>query len=77
VNTAPVSVGVAKRLMWGSFGLGPAQVDRAETDLHHHLMGEADAREGVHAFLERREPQWSLTVNDNWPTEWPAPEDVL
>ena len=77
VNTAPVSVGVAKRLMWGSFGLGPAQVDHAETELHHHLMGEADAREGVHAFLERREPEWSLTVNDDWPAEWPAPEDVL
>lgn len=77
VNTAPVSVAVAKRLMWGSFGLGPAQVDHAETELHHHLMGEADAREGVNAFLERREPSWTLTVNDNWPAEWPAPEDVL
>jgi enoyl-CoA hydratase/carnithine racemase len=77
VNTAPVSVAVAKRLMWGSFGLGPAQVDHAETELHHHLMGEADAREGVHAFLERREPNWTLTVNDNWPAAWPGPEDVL
>lgn len=77
VNTAPVSVAVAKRLMWGSFGLLPAQVDKAETDLHHHLMGEPDAHEGVMAFLERREPNWSLTVNENWPAEWPAPEDVL
>jgi enoyl-CoA hydratase/carnithine racemase len=77
VNTAPVSVAVAKRLMWGSFGLLPAQVEHAETELHHHVMGEADAREGVHAFLERREPRWSLTVNDNWPAVWPAPEDVL
>jgi enoyl-CoA hydratase/carnithine racemase len=77
VNTAPVSVAVAKRLMWGSFGLRPDQVDEAETVLHHHLMGEADAREGVHAFLERREPDWSLTVNHDWPAEWPAPEDVL
>ena len=77
VNTAPVSVAVTKRLLWGSFGLVPGQVDRLETELHHHLMGEADAREGVHAFLERRPPRWSLTVNDNFPAVWPGPEDVL
>lgn len=77
VNTAPVSVAVAKRLMWGSFGLLPDQVDHAETQLHHHLMGAPDAREGVMAFLERRDPEWTLTVNDDWPDAWPAPEDVL
>ena len=77
VNTAPVSVAVTKRLLWGSFALDPAQIERLETELHHHVMGEPDAREGVMAFLERREPQWSMTVNNDWPTEWPGPEDVL
>ena len=77
VNTAPVSVAVSKRLLWGSFAMSPDEVDRAETDLHHHLMGEADSREGVMAFLERREPQWSLTVNDDWPEQWPVEGDVL
>ncbi len=76
VNTAPVSVAVSKRLLWGTFSMTPDDVDRAETDLHHHLMGEADAREGVMAFLERRDPQWSLTVNDNWPERWPTPGDI-
>jgi len=76
VNTAPLSVALSKRLLWGSFGLDPAQTERLETELHHHLMGEADAREGVTAFLERREPTWTRTVNDNWPDEWPGPEDV-
>ena len=77
VNTAPVSVAVSKRLLWGSFAMSPDEVDRAETDLHHHLMGESDSREGVMAFLERREPQWSLTVNDDWPEQWPVEGDVL
>ena len=76
VNTAPVSVAVSKRLLWGTFAMTPDEVDRAETDLHHHLMGEADAREGVMAFLERRDPQWSLTVNNNWPEVWPTPGDI-
>ena len=77
INTAPLSVAVTKRLLWGTFSMTPEEVDRAETDLHHHLMGETDAREGVMAFLERREPQWSLTVNNNWPETWPAQEDIL
>jgi enoyl-CoA hydratase/carnithine racemase len=76
VNTAPLSVAVSKRLLWGTFSMTPDEVDRAETDLHHHLMGEADAREGVTAFLERRDPEWSLTVNNNWPSEWPTPGDI-
>lgn len=77
VNTAPVSVAIAKRLLWGSFAMSPDQIDRAETELHRHVMGAPDAREGVMAFLERRDPQWSMTVNDDWPAAWPAPEDVL
>lgn len=76
VNTAPVSAAVAKKLLWSSFGMTPDQMDHAETELHRHLMGAPDAREGVMAFLERREPQWSLTVNDDWPDAWPAPEGI-
>ena len=77
VNTAPVSVAVTKRLMWSSFGLDPTQVDHAETELHKVVMGEADAREGVMAYLERREPEWSLTLSEHWPTEWPGPEEEV
>jgi enoyl-CoA hydratase/carnithine racemase len=74
VNTAPVSVAVTKRLLWASFGLTPTESEKAESDLHVHIMGEPDAREGVMAYLERREPEWSMTVNQNWPATWPAPE---
>ncbi len=77
VNTAPLSVAVSKRLLWGTFSMTPDEVDRAETDLHHHLMGEADAREGVMAFLERREPRWTLSVGGDWPETWPTEEDIL
>lgn len=76
LNTAPLSVAVSKRLLWGTFSMTPTEIDRAETDLHHHLMGEADAREGVMAFLERRDPRWSLSVNNNWPEIWPTPGEI-
>jgi len=69
-NTAPLSVAVTKKLLWQSSGLDADQVEHAETELHHHLMGKSDAIEGPMAFLERRTPEWKLTVNEDWP-EWP------
>jgi hypothetical protein len=38
--------------------------------MHHHVMGRADAREGVLAFLERRAPRWSLSPTEDWPPAW-------
>jgi enoyl-CoA hydratase/carnithine racemase len=66
VNTAPVSVALSKRLLWDSFAMTAEQMNQAESDVHVHLMGKADAREGVTSYLERREPQWSLSVNKDW-----------
>ncbi|MEZ4216887.1 MAG: enoyl-CoA hydratase-related protein [Myxococcota bacterium] len=70
VHTAPVSVAVTKKLLWQSPMLSPQQTERLETALHHHLMGRPDAIEGVMAYLERRDPRWSLRVSADWP-EWP------
>ncbi len=67
-HTAPVSVAVSKRLLWRSSPTAE-EINRLERDLHLHLMGTADAKEGVTAFLEKRDPEWSLTVSENWP-EW-------
>lgn len=67
VNTAPVSVALSKRLLWESYSMTAEQMNQAESDLHVHLMGRADAREGVTSLLERREPQWSLSVNKDYP----------
>jgi enoyl-CoA hydratase/carnithine racemase len=69
-NTAPLSVAVTKRLLWESFGLSAADVERSETDLHHHLMGKPDAMEGPVAYVERRPPRWTGKVKDDWP-QWP------
>jgi enoyl-CoA hydratase/carnithine racemase len=70
LHTAPLSVGVTKRLLWETAGLELAEAERFETELHHHLMGRPDAVEGVMAFLERRAPRWSSSVRDDWP-DWP------
>jgi enoyl-CoA hydratase/carnithine racemase len=70
VHAAPLSVAVTKRLLWESPGLGPEDVERKETALHRHLMGAADAVEGPVAWMERRQPRWTLRVGRDWP-EWP------
>ncbi|MCH7787819.1 MAG: enoyl-CoA hydratase/isomerase family protein [Acidobacteria bacterium] len=68
-NTAPVSVGVTKRLLWRDPEGRSEEIERLETELHHHLMAGPDAREGVVAFMEKRDPRWEMTLTDDWP-DW-------
>jgi enoyl-CoA hydratase/carnithine racemase len=74
-NTAPLSVAFAKKLLWQSSELTSSQVEQMETALHHHLMGRPDSVEGVMAFLERRAPKWTSSVQNDWP-DWPSPDDT-
>jgi enoyl-CoA hydratase/carnithine racemase len=71
-HTAPMSVAFSKRVLWASFDLDREQINHLETELHHHLMGSPDAKEGVMAFLERREPAWEGKVSRDWPAVWPG-----
>jgi enoyl-CoA hydratase/carnithine racemase len=66
-NVAPVSVAVSKRLLWADPPPTAAQMHQLETDLHLHLMGKPDSSEGVMAFLEKREPKWTMTLAEHWP----------
>ena len=67
VNVAPLSAALSKRLLWQAMDLGPDAVGRLETEFHHVVMGRPDAKEGVMAFLEGREPEWQLRVPRDWP----------
>lgn len=68
VNVAPMSAALSKRLLWDTMirGYLPRQVADLETQLHHRVLGGPDAREGVQAFLQRREPRWSASVAGEW-----------
>jgi enoyl-CoA hydratase/carnithine racemase len=67
-HTAPISVGASKRLLWMS-APAPGEINDLERDIHLHLMGTADSKEGVMAFMEKRDPEWSLKLSEDWP-EW-------
>jgi enoyl-CoA hydratase/carnithine racemase len=58
-NTAPMSVAASKRLLWDSFDLDRDAVGARETEIHLALMGHADSREAMRAYLERRPPNWT------------------
>jgi enoyl-CoA hydratase/carnithine racemase len=67
-NVAPMSAALSKRLLWDTarHGFTPQQVAAYETELHHRVMGTADAGEGVRAFLERRDPEWVASITSDW-----------
>lgn len=69
VHTAPVSVAASKRILWMDPPPSGAEIDRLEREVHLRVMGGPDAREGALAFLERRDPQWRLTVSADWPAD--------
>jgi enoyl-CoA hydratase/carnithine racemase len=73
VNVAPMSAALSKRLLWDTLikGYAPRQVAELETQLHRRVMGSADAREGVDAFVQRRAPRWRASVSEQWE---PLPE---
>ncbi|MDE0700783.1 MAG: enoyl-CoA hydratase-related protein [Acidimicrobiaceae bacterium] len=67
-HTAPLSAGISKRLLWMSAPT-PEEINTLERELHLHLMGTADSKEGVMSFMEKRDPNWTLRISRDWP-EW-------
>lgn len=73
-HVVPLSAALSKRLLWDSAirNYTPRQVASLETQLHQRVMGTADAREGVSAFLDRRPPRFRSRLSSDW-AELPDP----
>ena len=65
-NVAPVSAAIVKQLMWESLTSSHAQIMKKEQEFFPRLISAEDAKEGVQSFLEKRDPQWTLTVNNDF-----------
>jgi enoyl-CoA hydratase/carnithine racemase len=70
-NAAPVSVAIAKRLLWEGVTETPAETMAKEGPLLTWIGKQPDAAEGVRSFLERRSPQWKLRASTDLP-DWPG-----
>ncbi len=71
-NTAPVSVAITKRLIYGllaepSFEKGNAVDHKA----FNWVGAQADSREGVSSFLEKRKPAWKMKPSKDFPNFLP------
>jgi enoyl-CoA hydratase/carnithine racemase len=77
-NTAPVSVALARQLMWRMLGAEhPMLAHRADSRGMAARGQSADAVEGITAFLEKRPAQFPDRVSDGLPDVmpwWRAPE---
>jgi enoyl-CoA hydratase/carnithine racemase len=72
VHAAPVSVALSKRLLWEGLTATPAEMLRREQEWMPWICNQADAVEGVAAFLHKRPPQWTLAAGRDLPL-WPTP----
>jgi enoyl-CoA hydratase/carnithine racemase len=77
-NAAPVSVALARRMMWTMLGAEhPMLAHRADSRGMFYRGRSADAAEGIAAFLEKREATFPDKVSDGLPEVlpgWTAPE---
>ncbi|HEY4828845.1 MAG TPA: crotonase/enoyl-CoA hydratase family protein [Solirubrobacteraceae bacterium] len=77
-NTAPVSVALARRMMWTMLGAEhPMLAHRADSRGMFFRGRSADAAEGIAAFLEKRDAHFPDRVSDGLPDilpGWSAPE---
>jgi enoyl-CoA hydratase/carnithine racemase len=77
-HAAPVSVALARRLMWNMLGAAhPMDAHRADSRAMFSRGQSADAREGVTSFLEKRAAAYPDRVGDGLPElfpDRPAPE---
>src|SRR4029453_7637733 len=67
-NTSAVSVALPRQLLWRMLGAHhPMEAHRVDSRGVNAPGRSADAIEGVSAFLERRPPEFTLTVSEDLP----------
>ncbi|MFZ1994460.1 MAG: enoyl-CoA hydratase-related protein [Solirubrobacteraceae bacterium] len=72
-NTAPVSVALARRMMWRMLGAEhPMLAHRADSRGMFYRGQSADAAEGVTSFLEKRPARFPDRVSDGLPDIMPS-----
>jgi enoyl-CoA hydratase/carnithine racemase len=77
-ETAPVSVALARRMMWTMLGAAhPMEAHRADSRAMFARGQSGDAHEGVTSFLEKRPPAFEDRVSDGLPELFPGREEPV
>jgi len=70
-NTAPVSVAITRQLIWRMAGAAhPMDAHMADSRGIQQRGAQADVREGVNSFLEKRQPNYPDKVSKDLPNIW-------
>jgi len=76
-HSAPVSIALTRQMMWRMMGApSPIEAHRLDSRLIWSRGASGDAREGVTAFLEKREPTWPDRVSADTPHFSPWLDDL-
>lgn len=71
-NTAPVSVALARQMLWRSYAQSdPMEAHRLDSRAIFSRGESADAQEGIASFLEKRRPSYPDRVSDGMPAFYP------
>jgi enoyl-CoA hydratase/carnithine racemase len=71
-NTSSISVAMIKRLLWTMLGANhPMEAHKIESKLFYWLGKQADSKEGVNSFLEKRPPVFPMKVSRDLPPFYP------
>jgi enoyl-CoA hydratase/carnithine racemase len=67
-NCAPLAVGLHKSLLWRGLDMSLGELADMESRALNFSMTMADAVEGGMAYFERREPNWTGSIANDWPS---------
>lgn len=71
--SAPVSVALTRQMLWRGLTFDhPMESHRVDSRAIQTLGAMADAKEGVQSFLEKRDPDWKLSVANDLPDVFPS-----
>ncbi|WP_209122697.1 crotonase/enoyl-CoA hydratase family protein [Alkalihalobacillus sp. BA299] len=71
-NTSATSVALSRQLLWRMLGANhPARSHEIESKMIQWSSAQADAKEGVASFFEKRQPEFKLKVSKDMPSFYP------
>ncbi|MFB7641042.1 crotonase/enoyl-CoA hydratase family protein [Peribacillus butanolivorans] len=71
-NTSSVSVTLSRQLMWTMLGANhPVESHKIESKMLHWTGKQADAQEGIEAFLEKRKAEFTMKSSSDMPPFYP------
>jgi enoyl-CoA hydratase/carnithine racemase len=71
-NTAPVSVALARQMLWRMLGADhPMEAHKVDSRGIFHMGASPDVAEGIAAFKEKRKPNFGMRVSRDMPPFYP------